>query len=314
MSGTHLPWLVRLRWGAIVGQISTITFVHTVMAIGLPLAPLAVLDRRRNADQRRPGRPGPHAPPADRAAAGRDARRRRRDPDRHPVLHRRPVQPVQLPLPGLHRAGRRRACARVDLGAGRPVDRLLRRAVLRQRVPERSTRPARTSHTQHMQMHMQGMWVAFGGRRVLHRLLHRARPPRAGAGASRSWPTNARTPRAASGWRRWRRWPPAPRTSWRRRCGTIAVVAKELRAPGRRPQGPRAWRTSRLIRAQVDRCRAILDADGGRRRRAGRRSARRGPGRDAHSRGAARAAAERRRSTRRARRRRGGRARAAARA
>jgi two-component system, sensor histidine kinase RegB len=43
MTGTHMPWLIRLRWGAIVGQICTIALVHTVMAIRLPLVPLAVL-------------------------------------------------------------------------------------------------------------------------------------------------------------------------------------------------------------------------------------------------------------------------------
>ncbi len=35
-----LVWLSKLRWGAIVGQLATIVLVHTVMAIELPLAPL----------------------------------------------------------------------------------------------------------------------------------------------------------------------------------------------------------------------------------------------------------------------------------
>ena len=154
-------------------------------------------DRRRDADQRRPGRPGAHAPPADRTPAGRHARRRRRDPDRHPVLHRRAVQPVQLPLSRLPGAGRRRAVARVDLGAGRPVDRLLRRAVLRQRVPEaRRIQPAQPPAA-HADAHA-GHVDRVHGRRLLHRLLHRARPPRAGAGrASAGRRTRARrAPRA----------------------------------------------------------------------------------------------------------------------
>jgi two-component system, sensor histidine kinase RegB len=39
----HLPWLVKLRWGAVIGQIVTIAFVQAVMQIQLPLLPLAVL-------------------------------------------------------------------------------------------------------------------------------------------------------------------------------------------------------------------------------------------------------------------------------
>src|SRR3954468_19256166 len=39
----NLSWLVRLRWGAVGGQIVTITFVQAVMGIALPLAPLGVL-------------------------------------------------------------------------------------------------------------------------------------------------------------------------------------------------------------------------------------------------------------------------------
>jgi two-component system sensor histidine kinase RegB len=40
---THLSWLVRLRWGAVIGQIATIAFVEMVMGIRLPLPPLGVL-------------------------------------------------------------------------------------------------------------------------------------------------------------------------------------------------------------------------------------------------------------------------------
>jgi hypothetical protein len=36
----NLSWLVRLRWGAIVGQLVTIAVVHNLMSIPLPLAPL----------------------------------------------------------------------------------------------------------------------------------------------------------------------------------------------------------------------------------------------------------------------------------
>lgn len=39
----NLPWLIRLRWAAVVGQLSTILFVHWVLGVALPLAPLLLV-------------------------------------------------------------------------------------------------------------------------------------------------------------------------------------------------------------------------------------------------------------------------------
>ena len=38
--GINLSWLVKLRWGAVVGQLVTIAFVDRAMGIPLPMTPL----------------------------------------------------------------------------------------------------------------------------------------------------------------------------------------------------------------------------------------------------------------------------------
>src|SRR4051812_16830 len=40
---TNLRWLLRLRWGAVAGQILTIVIVRFAMDVPIPIAPLAAL-------------------------------------------------------------------------------------------------------------------------------------------------------------------------------------------------------------------------------------------------------------------------------
>jgi two-component system sensor histidine kinase RegB len=39
----NFSWLIRLRWGALVGQVATILVVERVLAIDVPLGPLAAV-------------------------------------------------------------------------------------------------------------------------------------------------------------------------------------------------------------------------------------------------------------------------------
>src|SRR5207237_9853 len=43
LAQTNLAWLLRLRWGAIGGQLVTILVVHFAMGVVLPLPPLLAL-------------------------------------------------------------------------------------------------------------------------------------------------------------------------------------------------------------------------------------------------------------------------------
>ena len=59
---TNLPWLLRLRWGALVGQLLTIVFVRYAMRSPIPIGPLfgvnslidTVVDPARTIERRFP--------------------------------------------------------------------------------------------------------------------------------------------------------------------------------------------------------------------------------------------------------------------
>jgi two-component system sensor histidine kinase RegB len=199
MSGTHLPWLVRLRWGAIVGQICTIAFVHAVMGIRLPLAPLAALIAVETL-----------------VNVGLVILRHMRRPETERLLAATlaadvviltgilfftggPFNPfsflylVYLALAAVV-LSRAWIWALVGLSVVCSAGLFYGNVILN--LDESNPQ----SHMQHMQMHMQGMWIAFTVAACFIGYFI-ARVP----------------PRAASASRRWRRCPPAPRTSSRRR-------------------------------------------------------------------------------------------------
>jgi two-component system sensor histidine kinase RegB len=255
MSGTHLPWLVRLRWGAIVGQISTIVFVHTVMAISLPLAPLAVLiavETLINVGLVVLGRT--RRPQTERLLAATLAA--------DVVILTGilfftggPFNPfsflylVYLALAAVV-LSRAWIWALVGLSIVCSAALFYGNAFLNLD----SSNPQ--SHMQHMQMHMQGMWIAFtvaacfigyfiarvrralaqGEQALADERAHAARRERLASLATLS--AGAAHELATP-------------------LGTIAVVAKELERQAGDLKG-HALEDVRLIRAQVERCRAIL--------------------------------------------------------
>ena len=111
-----------------------------------------------------------------------------------------------------------------------------------------------------MSLHLRGMWVAFGvaAAFIVYFLL---RVRRALERHERELDAARAAARARSGWRRWRRWRRARRTSCRRRCRRSRCIAGDLerdrRAAGR--VAARAVDDARLMRAEVERCRAILE-------------------------------------------------------
>ncbi len=252
----NLSWLVRLRWGAIVGQLLTIFVVDRTMGIPLPLTPLL-------------GVVGLEA--AGNAGA---------------MLwlgERRPVRDWMLPaamafdvvmLTGLlfFTGGPFNPFSflylvHIALGAVvlRPVwtwslvglSLVCSGALFYGHVWLKLDYSDPTSHAQHMRMHLEGMWIAFAVaagfivyfvtrvRRALSRREADLAAERALAARNERLASLATLAAGAA-------------HELATPLGTIAVVARELeRVTERQGPGP-ALEDIRLIRAQVDRCRAIL--------------------------------------------------------
>jgi len=245
-------WLVRLRWGAIVGQLITILGVQLILDIDLPLRPLfaiiAVEAISNVACAARAARPGPLEPWLIGGVLAADV-----------VL-----LTVLLYLTG---------------GAFNPFSFLylvhitLAAVVLSPRwtwalvglalscfglLFELPPRPVVEGHAEHMHMHLQGMWVAFAVaagfivyfvQRVTSALAERERQ------LAEARDLTARNERLAS----LATLAAGAAHELSTPLSTIAIVAKELEHQIERSAGqPDAIADARLIREQVNRCREIL--------------------------------------------------------
>jgi two-component system sensor histidine kinase RegB len=253
---TNLRWLLRLRWGALGGQILTILIVRFVMDLAIPIAPLAALlafDALTNALWHLIRRRDPGAPVSDRAIGATM------------VLD-------VLVLSGLlYFTG----------GADNPFSFLYLVLISLAAVILTSTwtwalvalslaasailffwhRPLDLgeSHAAHMRLHLRGMWIAFGVaaafivyflRRVSRALAEREAELEVSRNLVARQERLAALATLAAGAAHELSTP----------LGTIALVAKELEREVARLGSPDQLADDvRLVRAQVDRCRAILE-------------------------------------------------------
>lgn len=205
----NFSWLIKLRWGAIAGQIVTIFGVARVLGVELPLTALFAVIAIELVSN----------------IVCVVAARRRTPPEWWCGLVM--TLDVLLLTALLHLTG----------GPFNPfsflylVEIALAAVILRARWTWTlvlvslvgsgalfvGPREALTSRGDHMQLHLRGMWVAFGvAATFIVYFLMRVRRDSSRRASSTSSPRSDGA-RAKSGWRPWRRWPPAPRTSWRRR-------------------------------------------------------------------------------------------------
>jgi two-component system, sensor histidine kinase RegB len=252
----NLSWLVRLRWGAVVGQLLTIVAVDRIMGIPLPLTPLL-------------GVVGLEA--ASNAAAALWLRERR--PVRGWMLPAAMATDVVI-LTGLlfFTGGPFNPFSflylvHIALGAVvlRPVwtwslvalSLVCSGALFYGHVWLSLDYSNPASHAQHMRMHLEGMWIAFAvasGFIVYFVTRVRRALARREADLAAERALAARNERLAS----LATLAAGAAHELATPLGTIAVVAREIeRIAERQGPGP-ALEDIRLIRAQVDRCRGIL--------------------------------------------------------
>jgi two-component system, sensor histidine kinase RegB len=251
----NLSWLVRLRWGAVVGQLLTIAVVDRVMGIPLPITPLL-------------GVVGLEA--ASNAAAALWLRERR--PVRRWMLPAAMATDVVI-LTGLlfFTGGPFNPFSflyLVHIALGAVVLRPLQTWTLVSLSLVCSgalfyghvwlsldySNPA--NHAQHMRMHLEGMWIAFAvasGFIVYFVTRVRRALARREADLAAERTLAARNERLAS----LATLAAGAAHELATPLGTIAVVAREIERTAERQPGP-ALDDIRLIRAQVDRCREIL--------------------------------------------------------
>jgi two-component system, sensor histidine kinase RegB len=245
----NFAWLIRLRWGAIAGQVATIVVVDRLVGIRLPLLPLAAviaIELVANlAAMARARRPRPVGEPLLAAGVALDL------VALTALLHGSggPFNPfsclylVYLALAAVVlRPGW--TWGLVALAAGGFATLFLRPGVAE-------------AHAEHMRMHLQGMWVAFAlaalftvyfVTRVTQALARRDRELRS---AREIGERNARLASLAT-------LAAGAAHELSTPLATIATAAKELERE--MADAPAAWSDdARLIREQVDRCRSILD-------------------------------------------------------
>jgi len=253
---TNLLWLLRLRWGALAGQLSTIVIVRFVMELAIPIAPLAALlafDALTNVLWHVVRNRDPGAPVSDRAigatmaldvlvlsgllyfTGGAD------NPFSFLYLVMISLAAVILTSAWTW------ALVALSLAASailffwhQPLD-------------------LGDSHAAHMRLHLRGMWIAFGVaaafivyflRRVSRALAEREAELDASRNLVARQERLAALATLAAGAAHELSTP----------LGTIALVAKEMEREVARPGAPeRIADDVRLVRAQVERCRAILE-------------------------------------------------------
>jgi two-component system sensor histidine kinase RegB len=247
----NFDWLIRLRWAAIGGQLITIGVVHVAMKLDIPLVPLLALvgieigSNLACAFAARRWRPrqawlaavmaldvllfsgllyltgGPNNP--------------------FSFLYLIPIALASITMrPGWTWAlvGLSLACSAVLFVTYEPL--------------------ALGDHSQHMSLHLRGMWVAFGVAasfivyfllRVRRALERHERELDAARAAAQRQERLASLARLAAGTAHELLTP----------LSTIAVIAADLQRDLAQPGAPaRAVEDARLVRAEVDRCRAII--------------------------------------------------------
>ncbi len=251
----HFAWLIRLRWGSIAGQIATVLVAWRVLGIALPLGALATVIAVEAASN------------VLCVALARSER---------------PAEPWWLVAAMTLDTLVLTALLYLSGGPSNPFSFLylvqiaLAAVVLRERwtwmlvllsmagsavlfVRHLPLVPTTGTHAEHMSIHLRGMWVAFAVSasfivyflmRVTRALAARDRDLAAAREAAVRQEKLASLATLAAGAAHELATP----------LSTIAVVAKELgRQLEAEGSSPSAVEDARLIRAQVDRCRAILE-------------------------------------------------------
>jgi two-component system sensor histidine kinase RegB len=253
LARANLPWLLRLRWGAVAGQLVTILVVRFAMAVDLPLPPLlALVGLEALSNALLYARPAGGAVPPwalgalmalDVALLSGLLYFTGGPQNPFSFLFLVPISMATLILTAPWTWALvllSLACSAVLFAWNRPLQ-------------------LGASHAAHMTMHLYGMWVAFGVsaafivyflRRIRRALARRE----AELAASRS--LAARQERLAS----LATLAAGAAHELSTPLATIAVVAKELeRALAATAAAPAVAEDVRLVRAEVERCRAILE-------------------------------------------------------
>ena len=248
----NFDWLIRLRWAAIVGQLVTIGAVHFAMRLDIPIAPLLVLVAVELASN---------------LVCALLARRRR---PRQAWLAAVMALDVLLFSALLYLTG----------GPNNPFSFLYLIPIALASITVRAAwtwalvalslacsgflfaahEPLPLGdHTRHMSLHLQGMWVAFGVAasfivyfllRVRRALERHERELDAARAAGQRQEKLASLATLAAGAAHELLTP----------LSTIAVIAGDLQRDLAQPgASPRAVEDARLVRAEVDRCRAIIE-------------------------------------------------------
>ena len=244
---THFAWLLRLRWGAIAGQAATILLVDRFMQVALPLMPLYAIVLVELASN---------------LALTRYARGQRAVSEGLLVavmaadlllltlllyLSGGPFNPFNF-LYLVHIALAAVVLRSRFTWALAALSFLCFGALFLEQGFQESNAHAghgghgggHSAHTD-MALHLYGMWVALGVAAV-----HRVLPARVTRARRREQELAEARALAArrSGWPRSRRWPPAPRTSCRRRC-------RPSRSSPRSSSASCRWATAGAISARM---------------------------------------------------------------
>jgi two-component system sensor histidine kinase RegB len=252
----NFSWLIRLRWGALVGQVATILVVEKVLGIDLPLGPLAVLVALEAATNvvatlwLRSGRPVGEAGIALTMALDIAILTALLFFSGGPS---NPFSFLYLVHIALAAVVLRLAWTWILVALSLACSAGLFYSPVFLQMEHTSL----GNHLEHMQLHLQGMWFAFAVAaafivyfvtRVQRALAEREADLAAERAAALRNERLASLATLAAGAAHELATP----------LGTIAVTARELERQAARQQ-PAPLEDVRLIRSQIERCRAILD-------------------------------------------------------